>query len=125
ADVARRLKLVGNFHIPEAHFTSEKIQNRIDSLSQRSLGKVKHSQEQPVATVTSDLQGAFTLGQGVLSFSSLHFLIPGTHADVTGQYSLDGNTFDFHGTLRLNAKLSQMTTGWKSILLKPIDPFFN
>ncbi len=31
---------------------------------------------------------------------------------------------DFHGTLRLDAKLSQMMTGWKSILLKPVDPFF-
>jgi hypothetical protein len=61
----------------------------------------------------------------VLSFSFLHFLIPGTHADMTGQYSLDGNTFDFHGTLKLEAKLSQMTTGWKSILLKPVDPFFH
>jgi hypothetical protein len=64
------------------------------------------------------------LDQGVLTFSSLHFQVPGTHAEVTGQYSLDGNTFDFHGVLRLNAQVSQMTTGWKSILLKPIDPFF-
>jgi hypothetical protein len=54
----------------------------------------------------------------------LHFLIPGTHADLVGEYSLDGKTFDFHGTLRLDAKLSQMTSGWKSILLKPVDPFF-
>ena len=44
---------------------------------------------------------------------------------MTGQYSLDGNKFDFHGSLRLDAKLSQMTTGWKSILLKPVDPFFH
>lgn len=41
------------------------------------------------------------------------------------QYSLDGKVFDFHGTLRMQAKLSQMTKGWKSILLKPIDPFFH
>jgi len=41
-----------------------------------------------------------------------------------GQYSLDGKTFDFHGLLKLDAKLSQMTTGWKSILLKSVDPFF-
>jgi hypothetical protein len=60
----------------------------------------------------------------VLAFSALRFVIPGTHADITGQYSLDGNTFDFHGTLKLDAKLSQMTTGWKSILLKPVDHFF-
>jgi len=123
ADVANRLALDGTFHIPEGHFTNDKIQGPINSLSRRSQGKIKGSTE-PADMVTSDLKGAFTLREGVLSFSSLHFLIPGTHADATGQYSLDGNTFDFHGTLRLDAKLSQMTTGWKSILLKPVDPFF-
>ena len=74
--------------------------------------------------VTSDIHGNFILKQGVLSFSLLHFSVPGTHADLDGQYTLDGKTFDFHGTLKLDAKLSQMTTGWKSILLKPVDPFF-
>jgi hypothetical protein len=44
---------------------------------------------------------------------------------MTGQYSLDGKTFDIHGKLRMDAKLSQLTTGWKSILLKPVDPFFS
>ena len=125
ADVASRLKLAGNFHIPEGHFTNDKVQSRIDSLSQRSLGKHKSPQDNTESSVPTDLKGTFSLREGVLSFSFLHFLIPGTHADMTGQYSLDGNTFDFHGTLKLDAKLSQMTTGWKSILLKPIDPFFH
>ena len=44
---------------------------------------------------------------------------------MTGEYGLDGQTFDFRGEARLDAKLSQMTTGWKSILLKPVDPFFS
>jgi hypothetical protein len=44
---------------------------------------------------------------------------------MTGDYSLNGQTFDFHGTVRLDATVSQMTTGWKSILLKPVDPFFS
>ena len=124
SDVANRLRLTGNFHIPGGHFTSEKIQGRIDSLSLRSQGKPKESQEQLGVNVPSDLKGTFTLREGVLSFSLLHFLIPGTHADMTGEYSLDGNTFDFHGKMKMDAKLSQMTTGWKSILLKPVDPFF-
>jgi hypothetical protein len=123
-DIANRLKLAGSFHIPEAHFTNEKVQDRIDSLSMRSRGTQKLRPGQGDATVTSDLEGRFTLIEGVLSFSYLHFLVPGTHADMTGKYSLDGQTFDFHGLLRLDAKLSQMTTGWKSILLKPVDPFF-
>ena len=44
--------------------------------------------------------------------------------EMTGKYGLDGNTFDFHGKLGLDAKLSHTMTGWKSILLKPVDPFF-
>jgi len=125
ADVANRLKLAGGFHIPQGFFTNDKLQARIDSLSMRSLGKHKSQDNPEVASVRSDLQGKFTLNQGVLSFSFLHFQVPGTHADMTGEYSLDGNTFDFHGLLKLDAKLSQMTTGWKSLLLKPVDPFFH
>ena len=124
-DIASRLKLAGNFDIPAAHFTNDKLQDRIDSLSLRSRGKTGAGKGKPDPVVTSNVEGTFTLNHGVLSFSHLHFLIPGTHADMTGQYSLDGNTFDFHGMLRLEAKLSQMTTGWKSILLKPVDPFFH
>ncbi len=33
-------------------------------------------------------------------------------------------TIDFQGALRLQAKLSQLTRGWKSILVKPFDPLF-
>src|SRR6266850_1986962 len=125
ADIASRLKLDGNFHVPAAHFTNEKVQNKIDAFSLRGQGKAKLAKQPSPDDVTSDLQGIFKLSDGVLSFSSLHFLVPGAHADMTGEYSLDGNTFDFHGKLKLDAKLSQTVTGWKSILLKPVDPFFS
>jgi AsmA-like C-terminal region len=123
-DVANRLKLEGTFRVPRAVFTNDKVQDRIDSLSLRSQGKAKLAQEHPDVNVPSDIAGTFKLDSGVFTFSQLNFVIPGTHANVEGQYSLDGNTFDFHGTLRLDAKLSQTMTGWKSILLKPVDPFF-
>jgi len=124
-DIGKRLELEGDFHLPAAQFTNDKVQGRIDWLSMRSLGKSGAGQGQADQAVTSDLKGTFILSRGVLFFSSLHFLVPGTHADMAGKYSLDGDTFNFHGLLRLNAKLSQMTTGWKSILLKPVDPFFH
>jgi hypothetical protein len=125
ASVADRLKLAGTFHVPRAHFTNEKVQSRVDSLSLRSQGKARQAQEHNVENVPVDLQGVFTLNDGSLSFSYLHFLVPGTHVDMTGAYSLDGQTFDFRGKAWLEAKVSQMTTGWKSILLKPVDPFFS
>jgi AsmA-like C-terminal region len=125
ASVADRLKLAGTFHVLDAHFTNEKVQERLNSLSLRSQGKPKEVKEHTEGDVPADLQGMFTLKNGLLTFSSLHFLIPGTHVDMTGDYGLDGKEFDFHGKVRLDAKVSQMTTGWKSILLKPVDPFFS
>jgi hypothetical protein len=124
ATVADRLKLTGDFHVLRAHFANQKVQDKIDSLSLRSL-RSKQAREQSKDDVPVDLQGVFSLRNGLLSFSFLHFLIPGTHVDMTGAYSLDGQEFDFHGKARMDAKLSQMTSGWKSILLKPVDPFFS
>src|SRR5579872_35713 len=125
ADVADRLRLSGSFHLPAAHFANEKLQTRIDALSLRSLGEPKLVPEAATIKVGSDLSGHFQLQQGLLSFSSLQFKVPGTRAKVSGDYSLDGKTFDFHGKLQLNAKVSQMTTGWKSLLLKAVEPFLS
>jgi hypothetical protein len=33
-------------------------------------------------------------------------------------------TIDFHGTARMDATMSHMTTGFKSLLLRAVDPFF-
>ena len=123
-DISDRLQLAGSFQVPVGHFTNDKIQTRIDNLSLRGRGEPKLIGKED-ADVPTDLKGRFVLQDGALSFSMLHFQIPGTHADMTGKYSLDGATFDFHGLLKTDAKLSQMTTGWKSILLKPVDPFFH
>jgi len=119
-----RLNLAGTFHVPSAHFSNPKIRGKLDSLSLRSQGKLRQARSHIEEDVPADLEGNFSLQNGTLSFSFLHFLIPGTHVDMTGEYTLDGKKFDFHGKARLQATVSQMTTGWKSVLLKPVDPFF-
>jgi hypothetical protein len=124
-DVANRLKLDGTFKISGGEFSNEKIQTRINDLSLRAQGKPKLVQEQQNVNVPVDLNGAFRLDAGVFTFSELQFSVPGVQSAVQGQYSIDGNVFDFHGKIRLDAKLSQMMTGWKSALLKPVDPFFS
>ena len=124
ADVSGRLRLAGTFQISGAHFTNEKIQSRVDALSMRGQGRPKEAKGD-VPDVVSEMAGTYRLADGLLSFSKLHFQMPGTHVDLSGKFSLDGNQFDFHGKARMDAKLSHMVTGWKSILLKPIDPFFS
>ena len=56
-DIANRLALNGNFHIPAGHFTNEKVQGQIDSLSLRSLGQGRSRAGQAEPSVTSDLTG--------------------------------------------------------------------
>jgi hypothetical protein len=124
-DVPNRLKLAGTFHVSAAHFPNEKLQGKIDALSMRSQGKPKLARDNIPDNAPSDLKGKFGLDNGVISFSQLEFRVPGTQVNLTGTYSLDGNQIDFHGKARLDAKLSHMVTGWKSILLKPADPFFS
>lgn len=124
ADVSNRLRLTGDFEISEAHFTNEKVQSKLDAMSMRGQGRPKEAKGD-IPDVLSEMAGNFRLGNGLLSFSRLHFHIPGTRVDLTGKYSLDGNQFDFHGTARMSATLSHMVTGWKSVVLKPVDPFFS
>lgn len=124
ANIIDRLQLDGHFDLSNAHFANEKLQTRIDALSLRALGQPKLLADASQAKVPTVMDGSFRLSHGLLSFSLLHFRIPGTVADMTGRYSLNGSIFDFHGILKTQATLSQMTTGWKSLLLRPVDPFF-
>jgi len=124
ADVSDRIRLSGEFEISGAHFTNKKIESKVDALSMRGQGRPKEAKED-VPDVLSEMAGDFRLANGLLSFSKLHFQVPGTEVNLTGKYTLDGNQFEFHGKARMQAKLSHMVTGWRSALLKPVDPFFS
>ncbi|HEX4311447.1 MAG TPA: hypothetical protein VHZ25_15545 [Acidobacteriaceae bacterium] len=78
----------------------------------------------PTADIGSEMRGNFTFGDSQCTISALNFLVPGAAINLQGAYGLKGETLDFTGTARLDAHLSQMVTGWKSLLLKPVDPFF-
>ena len=43
---------------------------------------------------------------------------------IDGTCGLESRKVDLHSTLKFDAELSQMTTGVKSVLLKPFDSFF-
>jgi len=49
--------------------------------------------------------------KGTMSLSRLEFDLPGAKVIMDGTYTLAGGALDFHGTARLNATVSQMTTG--------------
>jgi len=124
AEVPDRLQLNAVFNVAKARLGDPDVQDKVDRLSLRSQGKPKEAAVESPHDVLSHLKGRFILNHGVVSFSDLRFDIPGASIELTGNYGLRGEDFDFHGKARLQAKLSQMTTGFKSFLLKALDPFF-
>jgi hypothetical protein len=41
-----------------------------------------------------------------------------------GLYNLENKELNFHGTLKTDAEFSHLTTGFKSVLLKPFNSVF-
>jgi hypothetical protein len=121
-DISKKLYLNGGFGIGSAQFTRLKLQEKIDDLSQRARGQVGNDAEDE--RVVSNLRGSFVLNHGLIKFPNLTFAMPGAAVQLEGSYGLDAEEIDFDGTLRTEAKVSQMTTGVKSFFLKIADPFF-
>ena len=124
-NISERLYLKGSFQVMGVHFTSDKIQSKLDALSMRSLGKPKLAKDEVADNVRSEMEGRFILKNATVDLPDLSFRLPGTEVNLAGAYSLDEDQFSFEGIARFDAKLSQMVGGWKSIFLKPVDPFFS
>jgi hypothetical protein len=126
--VSQKLRLKGTFQVTNATFSNDKIQAKVDELSLRSQNRAKEAKnidKQNPEAIQSQMKGQFELNNSKMTFSNLQYNVPGADIALNGVYSLDGNQFDFSGTARLKAKVSQLTTGFKSLLLKPVDPFFS
>jgi len=135
--VKQKLVLDGTFDLHAAKFLKSAIQDQIDQLSRRGQGQPKNEQidqlsrrgqgqpkNEQIDQVISNMQGSFHLEDQVMTFRSLAFEVPGADVSVAGNYDMAADILDFHGALKLNAKLSETMTGWKRWVLKPADPFF-
>jgi hypothetical protein len=123
--VAEKLGIQGGFTLTAIHFTNPEWEDKVDMMSLRAEGDPKDAKP-GAADVQSAMSGQFVMDHGELRFRSLKYTLPGADVALAGVYSMDGNRFDFTGTVRTNAKLSQMVASkWKALLLKPVDPFFN
>lgn len=122
--VSKKIGLRGSFTLRQIHFTNPEVQDKVDMLSLRAQGDPKDAKP-GAEDVRSQMMGQFVMESGKLSFSKLNYSLPGATVALTGEYTLDGDRFEFEGKMRTDAKVSQMVASkWKSILLKPVDPFF-
>jgi hypothetical protein len=122
--VSQKIGLKGGFTLREIHFTNPDVEDKVDMLSLRAQGDPKAAKP-GAEDVQSQMVGEFVMGDGKLTFSKLDYTLPGADVKLAGEYTLDGERFEFAGKVRTNAKLSQMVASkWKSVMLKPVDPFF-
>jgi hypothetical protein len=120
--VKEKLRLNGQFDIAQGRFLRAKIQEQIDTLSRRGQGQPKNM---AIEDVVLAMGGRFRMEDETITFDSLSFAVPGSGVDLDGTYDVGRDVLDLHGTLKLNAKVSQTMSGWKRWVLKPVDPFFS
>lgn len=116
----KKVKLAGRFGIDQGSFSQSGTQKNVNELSAGARGEKMEDAE----TVLTDLEGQVTLEQGIAKFANLTFGVPGAKARVDGIYNLLNEKIDMHGRMRVDTKISKTTTGFKSFLLKAIDPIF-
>ena len=121
----QRLRMEGTFDVPADKLTSHAQEQSLSSFSERAQGtKSTKDDSPPDVDVLSSLSGAATVSNGVASMQNLRFAVAGASIDFRGTYSLQSSKVDMTGTLRMDTDISHTTTGFKSILLKPLAPFF-
>jgi hypothetical protein len=125
--VLDKLGLDGQFVLSTATFTSEEAASRMRTLSDRASGISKSEEkkgEGAKQAVASNMRARFKLNKGVAAFSQISFEVPGARLQLAGNYNLKSSDVDFKGNFRMQAKLSQTQSGFKHVMLMPLDRFF-
>lgn len=121
AKILSRLGLEGSVKAERVTFNKGAVQDKIDDLSRRGQGKPGDTS---IQNVTSQMETKFVLNNGLLTYRGLSFNVNGASIRVDGTHSLRTKAFDLAGVVMLDATVSNTMTGFKSILLKPLDPLF-
>lgn len=116
----KKVVLNGGFGVDAGNFSKEETQQDVDKLSAGARGEKMDNPE----TVLSELDGRVVLAQGVARFSDLRFSVPGAKARMQGTYDILNHKIDLHGRMRVDSKISKTETGFKSLVLKIMDPMF-
>jgi len=121
-----KVRLSGDFGIEDAQFAKAKTQRSVDTLSQKALGEEggKDAEAGDPRSVISALAGHVELREAIATFNNFRLAVPGASAEMHGTYNLESRAVDLHGLLRTDEEFSEMTSGFKSVVLKPFDVFF-
>lgn len=123
-----RLHVSGAFQVPAEQMTEADLRKQLAAFSQRAQGhKVpdpSNGSPAPAVNAISSLEGPIAVDNGIARSPDLRFQLPGAKARLSGTFNFENCAVHLTGKLATQAELSGDATGFKSILLKPLDPFF-
>jgi hypothetical protein len=120
----QRLGLNGEISLARISFTKPQTQQEMNAFAARVQkdppGDSKHDPPQVTAAASSPT----TFHEGMAYFPDIHVAFPGMDAYLHGTFNLLTTGIHFTGKVDLQRDISHSATGWKSVLLKPLSPFF-
>ena len=126
-----RLRVQGVLDVPAERVTDHDTEKSLSAFSQRAQGKQKNTgltgdpgAPPPDIDVLSSLQGPARIENGIASTPHLRFRVPGAEATLAGTYRFHDDAVRLTGNLKMDTDISHTATGFKSVLLKPLAPFF-
>ena len=126
-----RLSMDAHMTLSDEKFTRRSMEESLSAFSRRAMGASTTSAEArpaPPSAGEPDVmlaaKGAAQLRGGVAHTSNLTALFPGAEIHLGGTYDFHTSTVHMTGNLTMKSDISHVTTGFKSLLLKPLSPFF-
>jgi hypothetical protein len=124
AGFLQRLRVQGNFQAPAEQLTDRPTERSLSSFSQRAVSNKPAEPADAATDVLSSIGGSVQIGNGIVSTQNLSLAVPGAVAHLGGTYNLNNTSAHMTGHLVMDQDISHVTTGFKSLLLKPLAPFF-
>jgi hypothetical protein len=127
AGFLKRLHLNGVFDVPAERVTDQKTEQSLSAFSLRARDiddPGKGNSNSRATDELSSIRGPAEIRDGIASTHGLIFEIPGADASLGGTFDLESKSVHLVGNLRMKSDISHVTTGFKSILLKPFAIFF-
>lgn len=119
-----RLQVDGAFAAPAERATDRDTERSISDFSRRAQGSTSDSSAESDTDAISALGGPATIRDGIVSSRRVTFTLPGARATMHGAFNFHEESVHLLGTLKMDTDISNAATGFKSLLLKPLAPFF-
>jgi hypothetical protein len=119
----QRLGLQGRVSLDQITFAKPETQQKMSAFAARVQKDPPHPRLDP-SPVTAAASSPVIFNEGLAYFGDIHITCPGADAYLHGTFNLMDTRVHLIGKVALQQSISHAATGWKSLLLKPLIPFF-